>query len=284
MKSPGNKSKGQQERLRNLAGIRQEENKIDMTPTIKKIRVAGLVLAGLLGAGGLGYALQAPPGPAGPMGGPMRGPGGLPRLQQLANQLGLTDAQKTQIKGILDNARTQLQALRSNMNITKQQEMDQTKQIVDQTKASIQALLTPAQQATAEQLKQQAQAKMAAHQEKMEERMLARMTQQLGLSDSQQSSIKTILANQKSQLEALKSNTSLTQQQRFDQMKTIRQQTQDQIKGVLTADQQATLQQLRANPPRRFGRRGPGGPGPMGAPGLAPMRGLLPDGAGVISL
>jgi Spy/CpxP family protein refolding chaperone len=221
------------------------------------------------------------------MGGPMGGPG-FPRLQQLAKQLDLTDAQKTQIKGILDNARTQLQALRNNMNITKQQELDQRQQIEEQTKNSIRGVLTPDQQAKADSLLKQAQDRMAAQQAKMQGQMLARLTNQLGLSDSQKSLIQSYLNDQKSQLQALRSNTALTPQQKLEQMQTIRQQTQDKIKAALTADQQAKLDQLKQQAQNRMGRRR-GGPGPLrgpsGGPGFGPMRGPRGGaGAGALTL
>ncbi|MBI4479848.1 MAG: Spy/CpxP family protein refolding chaperone [Acidobacteria bacterium] len=234
-----------------------------MIRTKKMIGVGTLALAALVGISQWVHALQTPqgPGPGGP---------GFPRLQQLAKQLDLTDAQKTQIKSILDNARTQLQALRSNMNITKQQELDQRRQIEEQTQNSIRAVLTPEQQAKADQLRQQAQDRMAAQQEKMQQQMLTRLTKQLNLSSAQQSLIQSYLNDQKSQLQTLKNNTSLTPAQKLEQMRTIRQQTQEKIKSALTADQQAQLDQLRQQAQnrmrKRFGRRGGFGPmrGPQG--------------------
>ena len=241
----------------------------------KRIGVAVLALAGLIGVGHWGFALQAPPGP--PPGGP-----GPPRLQQLVKQLDLTDAQKTQIKGIMENARSQMQALRNDMNITKQQELDQMRQIQEQTRSSIRAALTPEQQQKADDLRKQAQEKMAAQQEKRQERMLTRLSQQLNLTDAQKSTIRSYLNDQKAQLQALRNNTSLTPQQRFEQMQTIRQQTQDKIKTALTADQQAKLDQLKQQAQNRMRRRrgGPrGGPGggpmaPMGGPGRGGVQGF----------
>ena len=238
-------------RLKTIAMIRNK----------KMIGLAALAIAAFIGVGQWVHALQAPQGPG--AGGP-----GFPRLQQLAKQLDLSDAQKTQIKGILDNARTELQALRNNMNITKQQELDQRRQIEEQTRNSIRGVLTPEQQAKADQLRQQAQDRMAAQQEKMQEQMLTRLTKQLNLTAAQQSLIQSYLNDQKSQLQTLKNNAGLTPSQKFEQMRTIRQQTQEKIKSALTTDQQAQLDQLRQQAQnrmrRRFGRRG----------GLGPMRGL----------
>lgn len=246
-----------------------------MTRRKTQIGLAVLAMAALFGVGQWLHALQGPqrPGPGGSMGGPMGG-SGFPRLQQLARQLDLTDSQRTQIKSILESARAQVQALRSNMNITKQQELDQLRQIQQDTQSRIRAELTPDQQAKADQLRQQAQERIADRQEKMQERMLTRLTGELSLSASQESLIKSYLADQKSQLQAVRNNASLTPAQKLEQAKSIHQQTQEQIKSALTSEQQAQLEQLqqRMNDRnrRRHRRGGPfGGPGPGGMHGPA---------------
>ncbi|MBI2820390.1 MAG: hypothetical protein HYX73_10455 [Acidobacteria bacterium] len=229
------------------------------------IGLAALLIAAILGVGHGVYALQDPPGPGvGP------GPGGprLPRLQQLAEQLDLTDAQKTQIQGVLENARSQLQTLRNDTTLTREQKMDQAQQITQQTRDQIHSVLTPDQQAKADELRQQAEERFGAQREKMEEQLLTRLTKQLDLTDSQKSTIQLYLQDQKTQLQALKDNTALTASQKFEQMQSIRQQTQEKIKSVLTAEQQTQLDQLREQMQdrrqgrRRGGRRGrPGGGG-----------------------
>ena len=235
-----------------------------MTRRKTQIGLTILAVAALFGVGQWVHALQGP-GP----GGSMRGPG-FPRLQQLARQLDLSDSQKTQIKNILENARTQVQELRSNMNITKQQELDQLGQIQQDTQNRIRAELTPDQQAKADQLRQQAQERIAERQEKMQERMLARLTRELNLSASQESLIKSYLADQKSQIEAVRNNVSLTPAQKLEQAKSIRQHTQEQIKSALTSEQQAQLEHLRQHSQRRLRhRRGL----PFGGPRLGGMHG-----------
>ncbi|MBI3934072.1 MAG: Spy/CpxP family protein refolding chaperone [Acidobacteria bacterium] len=224
-----------------------------------QIGLAALVIAALFGVGQWMHALQMPQGPPG--GGP-----GLPRLRQLARQLDLTDSQKTQIESILKEARTQMRALRSNMNITKQQELDQMRQIQQQTQSSIRAVLTPEQQAKADQLREQAQDRIAAQQEKMQQQLLTRLTKQLNLTASQQSTIQSYLNDQKTQLQSLRNDTALTPSQKLEQMQAIRQQTQEKIKSTLTADQQTQLDQLRQQAQNRMGRRRPGGPGPRRGP------------------
>ena len=229
------------------------------------IGLAALAMAAILGVGQWVYALQAPQGP-----GFGSGPGGprLPRLQRFAKQLDLTEAQKTQIQGYLDSTRTQLQALRNDTTLSREAKMDQMQQITRQTREQIHGVLTPEQRTKAEDFRQQAEQRFAARREKMEARMLGRLTQRLDLNESQESAIQLYLQDQKTQLQALKDNASLPASEKFAQMQSIRQQTREKINSLLTADQQAQLDQLREQMQDRRGgrrrgdpRRGPGGGG-----------------------
>ena len=95
---------------------------------------------------------------------------------------------------------------------------------------------------------------------------LQRMTQQLNLTEAQQQQIKPILENESKQMQALRDDTSLSQDDRRAKMMQIRQTSASQIKPILNADQQKQFDEMMS----RQGRgRGPGGPGqmqPQGAP------------------
>ena len=92
------------------------------------------------------------------------------------------------------------------------------------------------------------------------EQRLQRMTQQLNLSDAQQQQIKPILENESKQMQALREDSSLSQQDRMAKMMAIRQDSASQIKPILNADQQKQYEEMMS----RQGRgRGPGGPGQM---------------------
>jgi Spy/CpxP family protein refolding chaperone len=73
---------------------------------------------------------------------------------------------------------------------------------------------------------------------------LQMLTQQLNLTSDQQSQIKPILENESQQMDALRSDSSLSQQDRMSKMKEIRQSTSSQIKPILTPDQQTKWQQM----------------------------------------
>jgi len=98
------------------------------------------------------------------------------------------------------------------------------------------------------------------------EQRLQRMTQQLNLSDAQQQQIKPILENEATQMQALRGDSSLSQEDRMAKMKQIRQASASQIKPILNPDQQKQFEEMMS----RQGRgRGPGGPGQMQPQGQA---------------
>jgi Spy/CpxP family protein refolding chaperone len=87
------------------------------------------------------------------------------------------------------------------------------------------------------------------------EQRLQRMTQALNLTEDQQTKIKPILENESTQMQSLRSDSSLSQEDRMAKMKQIRENTTSQINPILTADQQKQYAEMTS----RMGRgRGPG--------------------------
>lgn len=92
-----------------------------------------------------------------------------------------------------------------------------------------------------------------------------RMKHELNLTDDQTAQVKTILEDGRTKMEALRSNSSLSQDDRRSQMMSIRKTENDKIEALLTPDQKtkfATMQQRM----RDRMRNGP----PEGAPAGAP--------------
>ena len=95
---------------------------------------------------------QAPPPP--PMGGPMHGPMGRPmmggprgggRMQRMADELGLTAAQKAKMKPILMSRRRQMMALRANTTLPQAARLAKMQSMRKSMTAQMMAILTPAQ-------------------------------------------------------------------------------------------------------------------------------------------
>jgi Spy/CpxP family protein refolding chaperone len=84
---------------------------------------------------------------------------------------------------------------------------------------------------------------------------LQRMTQALDLSEDQQQKIKPILENESTQMQSLRADTSMSQEDRMAKMKQIRENTTSQINPILNADQQKKYAEMASH----MGRgRGPG--------------------------
>jgi Spy/CpxP family protein refolding chaperone len=70
----------------------------------------------------------------------------------------------------------------------------------------------------------------------------------LGLSDDQTAKLEPIFADSQQKMLALRSNTSLTPDQRREQMRSIHKDTQTQLSSVLTPDQMQQLHSMRRGP------------------------------------
>jgi septal ring factor EnvC (AmiA/AmiB activator) len=83
---------------------------------------------------------------------------------------------------------------------------------------------------------------------------LQRMTQQLNLTQDQQQKIKPILENESTQVQSLRSDSSLSQEDRMAKMKQIREGTVSQINPILNADQQKKYVEMMSHGGRGRGQ------------------------------
>ncbi len=84
------------------------------------------------------------------------------------------------------------------------------------------------------------------------DRMLDRMTQNLGLSDEQREKIRPILLDQAQQMRALHDDTSLSPQDRRAKVRALRRATRQKVDQILTPEQKA---KRRENWQKASGRR-----------------------------
>jgi Spy/CpxP family protein refolding chaperone len=173
----------------------------------------------------------------------------------MATELNLTEEQRARIRGFVDDARTQIQALRNDSALTRGQRIDRADEIRRQAQENIRSVLTTEQQMKAEELRKQAQERIAARRQQFADRAFDGLARRLNLTESQQTTIKSYIGDQRTQLQALRDNTALTREQRMEQARTIRQQTREKIRSALTADQQQQLDQMRQRTRNRFQTR-----------------------------
>ena len=106
---------------------------------------------------GLAASLVVPnPTQAAPGAHPAKAPGA--RMQKMADALGLSDAQKAQMKPIRQNAMQQMRALRVDTKLTPQAKMDKMKDIGKSVNKQMMAILTPAQREKLKAMRQQQRA------------------------------------------------------------------------------------------------------------------------------
>ena len=103
------------------------------------------------------------------------------------------------------------------------------------------------------------------------ERRLQMMQQRLNLNDSQAAQIRQIFTESRAQMEALRSNTSLTPEDRRAQMMTLHQGEQSRVRAVLTPDQQTKYDAMQARMRERHGDEGGQG-APVPPPPPAPQQ------------
>ncbi len=84
------------------------------------------------------------------------------------------------------------------------------------------------------------------HQPLSPEQRVEMLTQQLKLTNDQQQNIKLIFEDESEQMQALRSDSSLTPQERRSKMQELRQNTKTQMNTILTPEQQSQLQQAQA--------------------------------------
>jgi len=84
---------------------------------------------------------------------------------------------------------------------------------------------------------------------------LAHMTQMLNLTTDQQAKIRPILDNESQQMQTLRSDSSMSRDDKMTKMRSIRESSMTQITPILTPDQQKKWEQMQA---QHKGSMGPG--------------------------
>ena len=155
--------------------------------------------------------------------------------ERMFQGLNLTADQQTQVKTLLQNQRSQMQAVRNNTTLTQEQKKQQIGELRKTNHQQMMAVLTPEQQAQLQQMR-------AKHEKRG---FQGRGLQALNLTDQQKEQIKPIFDNTRQQVQALRGDTSLTPEQRRQKLQEIRSNQQTQLNAILTPEQQQQLQQRR---------------------------------------
>lgn len=81
---------------------------------------------------------------------------------------------------------------------------------------------------------------------------MQQMAQRLNLTADQQAKLKSLRESQRQQMQAIKQDTTLTQEQKREKFQQLRAANHEQMLGILTPEQQAQMKQMRAGKMRRM--------------------------------
>jgi Spy/CpxP family protein refolding chaperone len=163
-------------------------------------------------------------------------------FERMAQQLNLTDQQKTQIQGFTQAGRQQALSIKQDTTLTPEQKRDKLRELRASTHQQVLGVLTPEQQQQMKQLRSQ-HAGMG--------RGMGPMAM-LNLTEDQRAKIQPILESSRQQAQAVRNDATLTPEQKHAKMREIHQGAMTQMNSLLTPEQQQQWQQMRQH-------RGPGG-------------------------
>ena len=148
-------------------------------------------------------------------------------------KLNLSDAQKDQMKNINKDFKTKIESLKKNDQMTMGDFKTQKEALEKEHKSQMLGILTPAQKTQMEQLKKEGKEKH----EQMGEKRFEKMQSELSLTPDQVSKLRSNHENFKSQADAIRNNSSLSEDQKHEQLKALHEQGKEYMKSILTADQ-----------------------------------------------
>ena len=163
--------------------------------------------------------------------------------EMLSKELNFSEDQKKQLKEINADFQKQMADLKKNDNITVKEFNSRKEAIRKDHKQKMQSLLTAEQKSKLDKMKQDRMAKS----KEMHARNIDKMKTQLNLSDDQVSKLKASHESFASKAKDIRSNQSLTQDQKKEQFKALAEQQKEETKSILTKEQLDKLQDMHKN-------------------------------------
>lgn len=185
----------------------------------------------------------------------------------------LSADQKAQLQSIHKSTRDQLMALRNDQSLSPEQRREKARSIREGIRQQVQGVLTPEQQQMMKARRLEGRGRGAAGgQGRGLRRGFGpgnRGQEALNLTTDQRSQLKSIHETTRSQVNAIRNDSTLTQEQKAEKLRSLHQGIRQQVSGILTPEQQQRIKAGRRGGPR-------GGPGLFGGP--RGRRGGLPGG------
>ncbi|MDP4284093.1 MAG: hypothetical protein Q8891_06690 [Bacteroidota bacterium] len=161
----------------------------------------------------------------------------------MMKDLNLTDAQKQQAKALNEGYRTKVQNLEKDQNITLKDYRAQKASLEKERKAKFQDILTADQKNKIAADRK----KMSEKRQMMAQKRMEKMKTNLSLTDEQVAKIQDQRKSMIDQSKAIRENSSLSNEQKKEQMMNLRKTSHDNMDKILTADQIKKRDELRDN-------------------------------------
>jgi Spy/CpxP family protein refolding chaperone len=155
--------------------------------------------------------------------------------------LNLTDAQKQQAKALNEDYRNKVRVLEKDDNITLKDYRSQKAKLEQERKAKFQDLLTAEQKDKIAQAKKERNERM----QMMAQKRLDRMKTVLSLTDDQVAKLQEQIKSSMDQMQAIRENSSLSSDEKREQMMDLRKRSHESLHSILTADQLKKMEEIR---------------------------------------
>jgi len=178
------------------------------------------------------------------------------RMAELSERLNLTDEQKDAIRPVIEKEIKDIQALRADSAISKEEKIEKMKAVRQATQEEIKKVLTPEQQGKLTEAKAEMKEEAKENIGQIVQLRMAAMSERLELTGEQKQKIQPILENEMKEMSAARDDGTLSREQKQEKMKTIRQTAREEINKVLTPEQKTKLEEAKSpGQPRRARRR-----------------------------
>lgn len=167
------------------------------------------------------------------------------RFDKIAQKLNLSEDQKTRMKTANETFAQQMKALNQNENITVKEQKERRQAIVSQHQTQIDAILTTEQKSKMQELK--GSFRPGRNDKGMVRGDRMDRFKSLNLTDEQQNRMKTINEDFKTRIQSVQNNSSLTDVQKKEQLKSLHEQHANDIKSLLTPEQKEKFKESGKN-------------------------------------
>lgn len=161
--------------------------------------------------------------------------------EMLSKELNFSDDQKKQLKDINAEFKKQMVELKKNDNITVKEYKSRKEAIRKEQHQKTQSLLTTEQKSKVEQMKQERITKA----KERDKRGMENMKAKLNLSDEQVNKMKASHESFAAKAKEIRSNQTLSSDQKKEQFKALAEQRKVEAKSILTSEQLEKMQQMR---------------------------------------